>query len=696
MKLQIGPVQEFIAQARSTRDLWSGSYLISWLMAHAVQLVAQGTHKTDAVIFPCLQQQPLCEWLKNPNPDLSNADAVLTPNLPNIFLVEVPEPASADALAKQAAKEFQFGAAGNGPTEWKRICDACLRFLEDHDAPLSKKAKERWEAQVSRFWQVTWQTWPMLDGAALTVVLETLPPDVREFCRSENWSANYQLVSHRLDARRQTRDFAAWDSLGLAHKDFFSGKEEVVIDAAWLAKARKSSVLRHLFRNDDELGAINLIKRVWHRAYLAETKKLKRARFGFESVPDVAAMPWRAALQKKLLSESGNPNVKTTFCEFVLAVQDAKSLLEPELASSIPVGKAEWHKVDSSIYNPSTWDSNPKAVDEEPLRRAGVALSRLTEAAGLGQPGRYYAVLAFDGDEMGKWISGEKTRGSVNRDFHQQFSAKLSQFALKTVRRLVEEEHHGELIYAGGDDVLALLPATEAIHCARALASGFREIQIDGGYLTASVGLAIGHVKEPLQDMIHEAQAAEKRAKADPEREAWNRQEKGLRWQFNEGWNRDALAVTLFKRSGETVRWGAKYSSGAFALLNKVQTHYWPPLDDPNKEMPISGKFPHRVAELLGRYSINQPLDESLCNIAKQEIDWIIRQQTWTEDKARQAGSRFERAQLEQRCHAYLDELLAFRWKRRPSDNQETVAPRPLREFINLFLIEAFIGRQGD
>jgi len=33
LKLQIGPVQDFIAQARSTRDLWSGSYLLSWLMA---------------------------------------------------------------------------------------------------------------------------------------------------------------------------------------------------------------------------------------------------------------------------------------------------------------------------------------------------------------------------------------------------------------------------------------------------------------------------------------------------------------------------------------------------------------------------------------------------------------------------------------------------------------------------------------
>ena len=35
---QAGPVQPFIAAARSTRDLWSGSYMLSWLMAAAANM----------------------------------------------------------------------------------------------------------------------------------------------------------------------------------------------------------------------------------------------------------------------------------------------------------------------------------------------------------------------------------------------------------------------------------------------------------------------------------------------------------------------------------------------------------------------------------------------------------------------------------------------------------------------------------
>ena len=59
---QVGPVQEFIAQARSTRDLWSGSFLLSWMMAHAIKVVTDALGP-DAVIFPSLRGQPLFDWL---------------------------------------------------------------------------------------------------------------------------------------------------------------------------------------------------------------------------------------------------------------------------------------------------------------------------------------------------------------------------------------------------------------------------------------------------------------------------------------------------------------------------------------------------------------------------------------------------------------------------------------------------------
>lgn len=106
---QLGPVQEFIAQARSTRDLWSGSYLLSWLIAHAIKAITDRIGP-DAVIFPFLRAQPLFDLLHRDeifkgvtykNESMWDrmrvaADDILVPNLPNRFLVLVPANQGAD------------------------------------------------------------------------------------------------------------------------------------------------------------------------------------------------------------------------------------------------------------------------------------------------------------------------------------------------------------------------------------------------------------------------------------------------------------------------------------------------------------------------------------------------------------------------------------------------------------------------
>jgi hypothetical protein len=331
-------------------------------------------------------------------------------------------------------------------------------------------------------------------------------------------------------------------------------------------------------------------------------------------------------------------------------------------------------------------------------------------------PGKYYAVIALDGDEMGKWLSGEKTptirevvtdktaewfeanlpkeanpwlngHRPLSPGYHLQFSEALANFGLHCTRRIVEH-HGGHLIYSGGDDVLAILPADAAIKCANGLRKAFQgdpslsveypesfqpaplgfirlkntkpsepgwTLLVPGPKATVSVGIAIGHIKEPLQDMIHEAQAAEKHAKSEL--------------------GRDAVSIRLYKRSGEQVRWGVRFGSTAFDLLDYFSTHYRPPTEEPKKEMPISGKFPYRVCSMLSIYEAKAPLTNSLRSIAEKELAWIAEQNS-TE------RSNHSRAKFLELASAYLGEL---------TQNQ-----RPLGDFSSLFAMEAFLARQGD
>ena len=665
LKFQLGPVQDFIAAARSIRDLWSGSYLLSWLMAAGLKALSEEIGP-DAVIYPNLRGQPLFDlhwrgelWDKVnigtrtvwESLKLDNRD-VLTPNLPNVFLAVVPA-GRADELAKKVKDGIE--------AEWKRIagsvwatCEKAGLLTEDEGDFTARKRKTRFDAQISRFLSLSWQVtpWPntledalkLADGfkpempvqqardrvkAVVDMATQQMPKEHRDgrYYVGGNdgpkdtlnniglgWSLILAFNSWALDAVRQTRQFDAantggWQTGTFNNKDVLTGRNEAVAGGTvWkeLVQAQ-GGPWKFLFKHDDWLGAATLVKRLWHFAYLAKA-------------------PW-SLNTRSARDEFPMPNTHS------MAAHD------------------------------------PFGCDDDPEN---------DEAQEADSSEKYFAVLALDGDEIGKWVSGEKapefgsqladyTDGSnaqkfgakpyferaefkdflkakrpLSPSYHLQFSEALSNFALRCARPIVEA-FYGRLIYAGGDDVVALLPADTAIACAAALRLAFTGRQVraqDGkvlfdspqtGFLSAanwkdgsghpipflvpgpasdcSVGIAIAHFKAPLQDVVRAAQAAEKRAK------------KQL--------GRRSVAVTLLKRSGEILEWGCQWSSGGLELLNAVQNAL--------AAEALSAKFPHRVVELLEPYQ-TQPtglarmkdddgFNGSVEEIIRQEVASALRRQ---------------------------------------------------------------------
>jgi len=250
---------------------------------------------------------------------------------------------------------------------------------------------------------------------------------------------------------------------------------------------------------------------------------------------------------------------------------------------------------------------------------------------GIYQPAKYFAVLMLDGDEMGKWLSGDKaplfvqalhpavvedlrtknpdwnavldTKRVLSPALHAAISSALANFALYLVP-LVEQRYCGRVVYAGGDDVLALLPVEQALDAARELRALFSgEVTIDdnfnvrpclcdatsNGFLTlngrplmtmgpnatASVGISIAHHLSPLEAALAAARHAEKSAK--------------------DRYGRNALCVHFLKRSGEELRVGAQWFYGhtpnntcdTVGLLVEIQKRF--------SDARISMKFAHAV-----------------------------------------------------------------------------------------------------
>ena len=525
---QAGPVQSFIAAAKSTRDLWSGSYMLSWLMAAAAKALTETaqTPVEQTIVFPMLSELGVYK-LQTGIKD--NEKTLLNPAMPNRFLAVVSTD-KAEACAKAAEKAFR--------DELTAIADAVWEFLKKEENA-KDEWKARWDKQIELFPEITWQTCP-LEG--------------------DNYKAAYKRCQRLLAARRNTREFVQFitdNDQEKAVKDALTGKEEVIGDEHFQ---------KTVCPEEGPYGAISLIKRFWHEEYLGENyfkgrKKEFYTPVTYQSVPDIA-----------------------------------KKNTEPK---------------------------NP-----------------------------YVAVIAMDGDQMGKWMDGERMLAGAASDLelhHKAFSGKLAIFSNECAGKIVRE-HGGQLVYAGGDDVVAMLPATRVFDCVCELREKFQEkVGADktGTLADVSCGIAIAYEKYPLQRMVKEAQLAEKRAKNE--------------------YGRGAFAFSLLKHGGEIVHWGAKWDSEAKALFKEYCKY--------QKEELVSGRFPYALAGFLAPYKLDEKIPTQSLDVPgliNAELETVL---------ARQVTQESACNTLRDLCRAYIKEL------------GESETPQ-WDDFLKLFLSAAFIYRK--
>jgi CRISPR-associated protein Cmr2 len=332
-----------------------------------------------------------------------------------------------------------------------------------------------------------------------------------------DYKASRHTVEKALAARKNLRDFAPWrhDRTGAPKSSLDGGRVSV------LKADRNSPEFKRLRISDGEqLDAIGLIKRA-----------------GFEPeqfVPlvNIAAGAWlRAAAE--LVGE-----------ELAGVCNGCKEMGIPAV-SRPDLPAVELLPFDASVLYPSRWAALFKELDREEVgaeaaRQWGQEnvrpLLRRMREAGKGEPPSYVACLAADGDDMGETIDCLE-----EPEANRAFSRALAGFP-EDARQIVEQEHRGSLIYAGGDDVLAFLPAATAPECAAALARAFRkrlEKDLSGNVPTLSVGIGVGHVIEQMSLLLELAREAEREAKKQKDK--------------------DALAIVVDKRSGGERRLALKW-----------------------------------------------------------------------------------------------------------------------------------------
>jgi CRISPR-associated protein Cmr2 len=352
--------------------------------------------------------------------------------------------------------------------------------------------------------------------------------------RSENYKADRIKLMRLLAARKRCRDFLPAQGRAGVPKSSLDGLRESVLRPP---HERVSGSRRRLrLQEGEQLDVVGLVKRTWQP---------DSGNPSYPSVARIAADPWIRLLQSKQID------------------------LDPLIAACRTLGRDVVHEFDTTgsqgypqyavfpfegtlLFRSRHRDLSKGAeieADDPAFAQLVSALDAISRAAkGVPrEPNPYFGVLVADGDHMGAAIS---RLGSPEK--HRQFSQALAGFAARA--REIVQKHNGVLVYSGGDDVLAFVPVDRCLACARELHGAFggalAKWSAADSPLTLSVGLAIAHFMEPLEDLLGYGRDAEKHAKHPRSDDVGQS-------------DRNGLAVHVVKRGGGPVAIRANWSTGS-------------------------------------------------------------------------------------------------------------------------------------
>jgi len=512
LTLSIGPVQEFIASARRSRDLWSGS----WLLSEMAKAAAKSLFEAGAqMVFPFVDEatkdrlEP-CDRMDD-NFSVGNK-------------IQVQVDAADDADVRYLVEQAKAAAQSRFETIARQARQALqkLQARQDLNAALRD---EIWQMQLNDYLEIQ---------AAWARITE------------KGYSDASQRAASGLAARKATRDFTstgasnAWDERFMLPKSSLDGARETVLLEKANGDADLSDVVRRKLglSRSEQLDCAGIVKRLGGNSEQ------------FTPVTRVAADAWLQGLPENELSklcDAYEPLIALNLATRVKGNQDiyADFPFDAQLLYR--------NRLDAALS-----DNKNNADASEKLSNLKNALKPIWHK--YGEPCSYWAMLLADGDRMGELLDRAKTIGE-----HQAITEALSTFAESVPAKM--RDFRAQCVYAGGDDVLGFVALDKAVDCADALRQAFSDsLKKVSDVLkaekapTLSVGLAICHISTPLDNVRRLAKHAEKVAKGD---------------NYPADQQRNGLGITLSVRSGSDSDWRVQWSDEAgLAAFEKWKKWY--------------------------------------------------------------------------------------------------------------------------
>lgn len=522
--LTLGPVQSFVAQARRTRDFWAGSFMLSWLSGVAMTAVTQ---QKGEINFPLPDEN----FLKALQGQTTEQTPPLQGSLPNRF----------KALGAEVQPGFNAHAVVNIINQvWHALAEHIWQqdlelYLQECGEEQYQQTRAIWERQTQHLWEINWV---LTEDETASHLLDRrknwrqqLPPE--EPGVKCMMMSGLQELSGQASPNRQAM-VPFWDGLRNELGNGLDLRKNECLSAPALIKRRFA---RHfasfIFNIDNQYGE--------------QTFKGWKLPVNVPSTSYLAALPW---LFKAV--ERAHQDEDTHHALEQMLLQARELLGASELHNAVPKLRNAMINADldhqlagvdggsffiNQLDYPNYFGSDA-GQDAAPLL---MAFQKLKKQLNAGEPAPFYALLLMDGDSLGSQMSDASKQ--------QPISAALNKFTKGVVDHVAE--HNGFLVYAGGDDVLAMLPIDTALPCALALRNFYANCFAEQNqnkerknHITSSLSGAIefAHVKRPLTSVLHDAhQLLDDVAK--------------------DATGRDALAIRVWQPGGMHLEWSQPWDA---------------------------------------------------------------------------------------------------------------------------------------
>jgi CRISPR-associated protein Cmr2 len=466
----IGSVQNFIINSRKTIDLYNSSKILSQLIFKGISFFEKYNGKLLL-------------------PELEFENKLRPENIPNYFLLTYKNDASVGSELEKYIKKCYL-----------EMFLSCLKknFSED----VLENYKEQFSEQLNSSLDIYWVDYKLENEFTVE--------------NSNEYKEIYDKMYKYLNGVKNVKKFSSTTEEG--KKCSICGKRNAIFVSPKI-NIRYKPQFKYSFKKYKENGFFELLDKLklnnimttnYDRQKIRENKKdnflfeneknfylkdneilcapcyLKRLykykrNFNIPSIAKIAVFHWLESTKKDKKYQQYEKNFQKVFQK---ALQKTRVLDKYE-----------------SRY-PEVWQSKAFCdVDDIDIRELKKSFNNLKNK----NITKYYCIYRMDIDDLGKWMSG-KYKGDNKKSLYEyqfELSKQINNF-FNYVRMESNKMKDGLLVYAGGDDLMVLIPVYKIYDFIKMISEGFsKEVKKDSyKNITYSQGIFITHYRAPLGEVI--------------------------------------------------------------------------------------------------------------------------------------------------------------------------------------------------